>query len=262
MSAVATLSESVTMTGRELRHALTYPALLVSALSVPIVMLLLFVYVLGDPLGSGLGQADGRYIDYLTPGILVMTVATGTAAVAINICTDMTQGIIDRFRTMPIARSAVLAGHVTSSLLRILASVAFVTVVAVVIGFRPDASPARWLVVIGVLAAFTFALAWVAASFGLGAGTPEGANAATLPVQFLLPFLSSTFVPTDTMPVGIRWFAEHQPFTVVADSVRASLAGEPAGSTVLAALAWSAGLAAFGYWRALRLYRRVSRTAR
>ena len=262
MSVGSTLSESVTMTGRELRHAASYPALLVSALSVPIVMLLLFVYVLGDPLESGLGQANGRYIDFLTPGILVMTVAAGTAAVAINICTDMTDGIIDRFRTMPIARSAVLAGHVTSSMLRILASVTFVTVVAVAVGFGPEASLAGWFGAIGVLSAFAFALAWIAVSFGLGAGSPEGANAATLPVQFLLPFLSSTFVPSATMPVGIRWFAAHQPFTLVADSVRALLAGEPVRSTTVTALAWSAGLAAAGYWRALLLYRRGRRVGR
>lgn len=261
MSAGSTLAESLTMTGRELRHAVSYPALLVSALSVPIVMLLLFVYVLGTPLESGLGHA-GRYIDYLTPGILVMTAAAGTAAAAINICTDMTTGIIDRFRTMPIARSAVLAGHVSSSLLRILASLTFVTLVAVAIGFRPDAGLADWCGAIGILAAFAFALAWIAVSLGLGAGTPEGANATTLPIQFLLPFLSSTFVPTDTMPAGIRWFAEHQPFTLVADAVRALLAGEPAGSAVVAALAWSAGLAILGYWRALVLYRRGSRVAR
>lgn len=261
MSVGSALSESVTMTGRELRHALTYPALLVSALSVPIVMLLLFVYVLGNPLESGLGQTHGSYIDYLTPGILVMTVAAGTAAVAINICTDMTQGIIDRFRTMPIARSAVLAGHVTSSLLRMLASVMFATVVALAVGFRPQAGFSGWLRAIGVLTAFAFALAWIAASFGLGAATPEGANAATLPVQFLLPFLSSTFVPTDTLPAGIRWFAEYQPFTLVADSVRGLLAGEGTGSTVMASLAWSAGLAVAGYWRALQLYRRGSQVA-
>jgi len=250
------------MTGRELRHALAYPTLLISATSVPVVMLLLFVYVLGHPLEAGLSAARGRYVDYLTPGILVMTVAAGTAAVAINICTDMTRGIIDRFRTMPIARSAVLAGHVTSSLLRTLASLTVVIAVALAIGFRPDAGLFGWLGVLGVLTSFAFGLAWVAAALGLGAGTPEGANATTLPVQFLLPFLSSTFVPIDTMPAGLRWFAEHQPLTQVADSVRALLAGRPAGSSVLAALAWSAGLAVVGYWRALVLYRRGSRTVR
>jgi ABC-2 type transport system permease protein len=262
MSAGSILSESVTMTGRELRHSLTYPALLFSALSVPIVMMLLFVYVLGNPLESGLGEAAGRYVDYLTPGILVMTVAAGTAAVAINVCTDMTEGIIDRFRTMPIARSAVLAGHVTSSVLRTTASLAVVTAMAFVVGFRPDASLAAWSGVIGVLVAFAFALAWISVALGLGAATPAAANGATLPVQFLLPFLSSTFVPIDTMPAGLRWFAEHQPFTQVADSVRALLAGEPAGSTVLAALAWSAGLTIVGYWRALVLFRRGSRVVR
>lgn len=250
------------MTGRELRHALSSPVLLISATSVPVVMLLLFVYVLGHPLESGLGEAGGRYVDYLTPGILVMTVAAGTASVAINICTDMTQGIIDRFRTMPIARSAVLVGHVLSSVLRTLASVAVVSAVAVAIGFRPRASVADWFGVLGVLAAFAFSLAWVSVALGLGAATPEGANGTTLPVQFLLPFLSSTFVPVGSMPVGLRWFADHQPITQVADSVRALLTGAPAGSAVLAALAWSAVLGVVGAWRALALYRRGSRLAR
>ena len=207
--------DSATMLGRELKHTLRYPLLLVGSILAPVVMLLLFVYILGGPIGHGLGDAarGAPYVDFLVPGILVMTVAAGSSTTAINVCTDMTGGIIDRFRTMAVTRGAVLAGHVGGNVLRTLVTTTVVTGVALLVGFRPQASVADWFAVAGIVAAFSFALAWLSAALGLVAKSVAGANSSTLPIQFLLPFLSSAFVPADSMPAGVRWFAAHQPFT-------------------------------------------------
>ena len=237
--------DSATMLGRELKHTLRFPLLVVSLILVPVVFLLLFVYILGGPIGHGLGV--GAYVDFLVPGILVMTVAAGTAPTAINVCIDMTGGIIDRFRTMAVSRGAVLTGHVGASVLRTLVSTTVVTGVALLAGFRPRASVADWFAVAGIVAAFAFALAWLSAALGLAAKTVAGANSLTLPIQFLLPFLSSVFVPAASMPAGVRWFSAHQPFTPVVETLRALLTGAPVGHTAYLALAWCAAIALASY---------------
>ena len=243
------IQDATTMLGRELKHTLRFPLLLVGTILVPVVMLLLFDYILGGPLSHGLGAAarGASYVDFLVPGILVMTVAAGCGPTAINVNTDMTGGIIDRIRTMAVTQGALLAGHVGGSVVRTLVATAVLTGVALLAGFRPKASVLEWVAVVGIVAAFAIALAWLSAALGLVAKSIAGANGSTLPIQFLLPFLSSTFVPADSMPAGIRWFAEHQPFTAVVDSLRALLTGAPVGNTPYLALAWCAAIALAGY---------------
>ena len=250
-----------TMVGRELKHTLRFPLLLIGSILGPVVFLLLFVYILGGPIGGGLGTAarGAPYVDFLVPGILMMTVAAGSGTTAITVCTDMTGGIIDRFRTMPIARGAVLTGHVGGSVLRTLVTTTVVTGVSLAVGFRPVASVADWFAVAGIIVAFAFALAWVSVAIGLMAKTVAGANSASLPIQFLLPFLSSAFVPAASMPAGVRWFSEHQPFTPVVESLRALLTGAPVGNTAYLALAWCAGIALAGYLWARAAFGRGTR---
>jgi ABC-2 type transport system permease protein len=251
------MTDAITMLGRELKHTIRFPLVLVGAILTPVVLLLLFVYILGGPIGAGLG--GGRYVDFLVPGILMMTVAAGSAATAIDVNTDMTGGIIDRFRTMPVSQGAVLAGHVGAGVLRTLLTTSVVTGVALLVGFRPAASVSGWLAVTGIVTAFAFALAWVAAALGLAAKTVAGANGSTLPIQFLLPFLSSAFVPAAAMPVALHWFSAHQPFTPVVESLRGLLTGAPAGGTILLALAWCAAITVAGYLCAQAAFRRAGR---
>jgi ABC-2 type transport system permease protein len=229
----AAAQDSATMLGREIKHSLRLIRLLiVSAILVPVVMLLLFDYILGGTIGQGLGAAarGAPYVDFLVPGILLMVLAGGCGPTAINVNVDMTGGFMDRIRTMAVTRGALVAGHVAGSVLRTLVATAAVTGVALLVGFRPKASVADWLAVIGIVAAFSFALAWLSAAIGMVTKSVAGANGSTLPLSFLLPFLSSTFVPTATMPVGVRWFATNQPFTPVVDSLRALLTGAPVGN--------------------------------
>jgi ABC-2 type transport system permease protein len=253
--------DSITMLGRELKHTLRFPLLLVGSILVPVVLLLLFVYILGGPIGDGLGDTarGAPYVDFLVPGILVMTVAAGSSTTAINVCTDLTGGIIDRFRTMAVTPGAVLAGHVGASVLRTLVTTAVVTVVALLVGFRPAASVVDWFAVAGIVTAFSFALAWLSAALGLVAKSVAGANGSTLPIQFLLPFLSSTFVPAASMPAGVRWFAAHQPFTPLVECLRALLTGAPVGDAAYLALAWCAAIALAGYLWARAGFRRGTR---
>jgi len=254
--------DSATMLGREIKHSIRLLRLLiVSAIVVPVVMLLLFDYILGGTIGRGLGDAarGAPYIDFLVPGILIMAVAGSCGATAINVTTDMTGGFVDRIRTMAVSRGALLAGHVGGSVLRMLVASAAVTIVALLLGFRPMASVADWVAVFGMVAAFSFALAWLSAAIGLVSRSVAAANGLTLPLSFLLPFLSSTFVPTASMPVGVRWFAEHQPFTLVVDSLRAFLTGAPAGNTAYAALVWCAAIALVSYLWAQASFRRGTR---
>jgi ABC-2 type transport system permease protein len=254
--------DSATMLMREIKHSIRLLRLLiVSAIVVPVVMLLLFDYILGGAIGHGLGDAarGAPYIDYLVAGILVMTVAGGCGPTAINVTMDMTGGFVDRIRTMAVTRGALLAGHVGVSVLRMLVATAAVIGVALLLGFRPKASVADWFAVIGIVAAFSFSLAWLSAAIGLVTKSVAGANGSTLPLSFLLPFLSSTFVPVESMPAGVRWFAEHQPFTAVVDSLRALLSGAPAGDTPYVALAWCAAIALLSYLWAQVAFRRGTR---
>jgi len=254
--------DSATMLGREIKHSIRLLRLLiVSAIVVPVVMLLLFDYILGGTIGHGLGDAarGAPYVDFLVPGILIMAVAGSCGPTAINVTLDMTGGFVDRIRTMAVSRGALLAGHVGGSLLRMLVATAAVTGVALLVGFRPTASVADWFAVVGIVAAFSFALAWLAAAIGLMTRSVAAANGLTLPLSFLLPFLSSTFVPTATMPAGVRWFAEQQPFTLVVDSLRALLTGAPVGNTPYVALAWCAAIALVSYLWAQAAFRRGTR---
>jgi ABC-2 type transport system permease protein len=265
MSALTSLNvavqDSATMLGRELKHTVRFPLMLIASILTPAVLLLFFVYILGGPIGAGLGDAarGAPYVDFLVPGILMMTVAAGSSTTAINVCTDMTEGIIDRFRTMSVSRGALLTGHVGGSVVRTLVTTAVVTGVALLVGFRPSASVLDWLAVIGIVAAFSFALSWIAVAIGLLTRSAAGANGSTLPIQFLLPFLSSAFVPADSMPAAVRWFSANQPFTAVADSLRALLTGADPGNTPYLALAWCAATALAGYLWALAAFRRGTR---
>jgi ABC-2 type transport system permease protein len=254
------LHDSATMLRRDLRHALRYPMLAIGGLLVPVFLLLIFVGVFGNTLRAGLGaSAGGGYIDYLTPGILVMTAGASAAATAINVCIDMNEGIVARFRTMAITRTSVLTGQVLGSLTRTLISAVLLIAVAVGLGFRASASPLEWLAVAGMFAMLTLAMTWLAIAFGLTAKTPAGANSLSLIPQFL-PFISSAFVPTASMPAGVRWFAENQPFTPIINTLRGLLTGTPIGNSAIVALAWCAVLMAIGYvWSRARYNRYVTR---
>lgn len=248
-----TVADSATMLRRNLQHQARYPSLTLMLAGFPIVFLLLFVYVFGGQLGSGLGgngvpQGGDRaaYLNYVVPGILIVTVASASLGTAISVAVDMTEGIIDRFRTMAITRAAVLTGHVVGSLLQTLAVLALVTAVALAIGFRSSASAVEWLAAAGILVLFAFALIWLSAALGLAAKSVETASNTPLFLA-LLPFLSSAFVPTDTMPPGLRQFAEHQPFTPVTQTVRGLLTGGPVGTDAIAAIAWSIGITLASY---------------
>ncbi len=254
-----TVSDSATMLRRNLKHQLRYPSLTIMLVGLPIVLLLLFVYVFGSQLGSGLGTHGGggraAYITYVVPGILIITVAYAALGTAISVATDMTGGIIDRFRTMAISRAAVLTGHVIGSLLQTLAVLVLVVGVSVAIGFRSDADVLEWLAAAGVLALFAFALIWLSAALGLAAKSVETASNTPMFLT-LLPFLSSGFVPTAGMPAGLRQFAEYEPFTPVTQTVRGLLSGGPIGTHAVAAIAWSVGIALVSYLWAIRLYNR------
>jgi ABC-2 type transport system permease protein len=256
-----TASDSATMIRRSLRHLLRYPALSVQLALMPVLFLLLFVYVFGGTLGDGLGGAAGAlsgraaYVNYVTPGLILMTVALAGTATAITVAKDMTEGIIARFRTMSIARVSVLTGHVVGSLVLAMVGMALVTGMALLVGFRPSAGPVEWLAAAGVLAMITFALVWLCAALGLAAKTVESASNTPTPLT-ILPFFGSGFVPTDSMPPGLRAFAEYQPFTPFTDTVRGLLTGGRIGSSGIETVAWCAGIALVGYLWARKLYSR------
>ena len=251
--------DSATMLRRNLRHLMRYPAMAVSVLGLPVILLLLFVYVFGGTLGAGLGAARGlSYIDYLAPGIIVLAVCSGAVSTAVSVNVDMTEGIINRFRTMAIARASVLTGHVAGSVIQTVLSAVLVTGVAVAVGFRPTASPADWAAAFGLIVLLALATTWLSVALGLIAKSP--ATASNLPIPlFLLPFLGSAFVPAASMSAGIRWFAEYQPFTPVIDTMRGLLIGTPIGHTGLIAVAWCAGTVLIGYLWARAVYNRGGR---
>jgi ABC-2 type transport system permease protein len=254
------LRDSATMLRRDARHSLRNLPMTLSGLLTPIVTLVLFVYVFGGTLGAGLGGVvhGGAYINYVAPGIILMTVGSGCATTAINLCMDMNEGIIARFRTMAISRASVLTGQVLGSLIRTMISVGLVIGVALLIGFRPSAGPVAWIAALGVIALFTLALTWMGVVFGLVGKTPAGANSLSLIFQLLLPFTSSAFVRPDSMPVGVRWFAEYQPFTPVIDTLRGLLLGTPIGNSAVLAVAWCCFLTLLGYLWARAVYNRNS----
>jgi len=253
MSAYA-VADAATMLRRDFLHLRRYPIMAISGLITPTVMLLLFVFVFGGAMRSSLG-AGASYVNYLVPGILMMTLGSGCAATAIGVNMDMTEGIVARFRIMAITRASVLTGRVIGSLIRTLLSVVLVIGIALIAGFRPTAGPAQWLEAFGFMALLTFALTWLALAFGMAAKSVAGANSSTLFLQFG-PFISSGFVPPDTMPVGVRWFAENQPFTSMIETLRGLLLGSPIGHSAIVATAWCVAIALVGYVWARTAYNR------
>ncbi|HEY1643669.1 MAG TPA: ABC transporter permease [Streptosporangiaceae bacterium] len=250
-------ADSATMLRRNLRHLLRYPSMTIMVAGLPVLFLLIFVYVFGGILGAGLGHGGGRaaYLAYVTPGIVLLSLYGSATATAVSVAMDMTQGIVARFRTMAIARSAVLTGHVLGSVIQGLLGCGVVLGVALAIGFRPAAGPLAWLGVAGTLAMIVFAFTWLSVVLGLVARTPEEASN-TPTFLMVLGFLGSGFVPTGSMPAALRWFAEYQPFTPVTQTLRALLLGTPVGNNAIIAVAWCAGLTAVSYVLAIRLFRR------
>jgi ABC-2 type transport system permease protein len=234
--------DSATMLRRDMRHMLRFPLMTISGIGFPCLMLLLFTYVFGAAIGGG---DHSGYVNYIVPGVLMMAIGGGGAATAININEDMSEGVIARLRTMAIPRIAVLGGQVAGSVIRTTLSLVLVIGVALLVGFRPSASPAEWLAFFGLALLVIFAVSWMCAAFGLVAKTVAGANSSSLLFQFG-PFVSSAFVQPGTMSRGIRWFAEYQPFTPIIDTFRALLTDAPVGTTWIAAVAWSLGLSLAG----------------
>jgi ABC-2 type transport system permease protein len=250
------LRDSATMIRRDFRHTLRYPTTLVMSLGVPALLLLLFAGVLGGALNAGIGGAHGgQYIDYILPGILLMAVGYGSTTTALAVNTDMTEGVVARFRTMAISRASLLVGHVAGALARTIVSIGVLVGVAVAMGFRATAGPVGWLAVIGLIALLALALAWLAVAIGLVAKNAQGTSAFVLIVQ-TLPFVSSAFVPPRSMSPAVRWFAQHEPFTPVIDTLRGLLLGLPVGDSGVIAVAWCVGLALVGYCWSLALFRR------
>ncbi|MGW2379408.1 ABC transporter permease [Streptomyces sp. NPDC001658] len=249
------------MLRRNLLHARRYPSMTLQVALIPVFLLLLFVYVFGSALGTGIGQGGDRtaYLSYLVPGMLLMTAGVGAVPTAVAVCMDRTEGIVARFRTMAISRASILVGHVVGSVIQTVFTLVLLITVAFAIGFRPDASPLEWLAACGLLVLFVFALTWLSVALGLISRTPEGASNAPMPISFLLPFVSSTFVPVDSMPSWIRWFAEYQPFTTIVETVRGLLTGTGIGDNAWMALAWCVGIAFLGFVWSLRLFDRESR---
>src|SRR6187401_544829 len=243
--------DTAVLTGRSLRHILRSPDTIITTAVTPIALMVLFVFVFGGAIDTG----GVSYIDYMLPGILLITIASGIAYTAYRLFLDLQGGIFERFQSMPIARSSALWAHVLTSLVANGISIAIVVGVAFIMGFRTGAGVLAWLAVAGILVLFTLALTWLAVIAGLSAKTVDGASAFSYPLIFL-PFISSAFVPTDSMPGPVAWFAENQPVTAIVDTLQALFAQEPVGSDIWTALAWLAAILFAAYAYAIRVYRR------
>lgn len=259
-----TVRDSATMLRRNLRHIRRYPSLSIMLVAQPLVFLLLFVYVFGETLGAGLpghggGGNRGDYLVFITPGILLMTVASVALGTALSTATDMTTGIIARFRTMNIARVSVLTGHVLGAVIKTGCAVVIVAASAFALGFRSHAGVLGWLGAIGLLILIAFSLTWLTVGMGLAANSVETASNTPL-VLMILPFLSSAFVPTDAMPAGLRQFAEHQPFTPMINTLRGLVTGAPTDSDLWLAIGWCGLISLLGYLWSRRLFLRVPTT--
>jgi ABC-2 type transport system permease protein len=248
------VGNTAVLLGRSLRHITRSVDTIVTTTITPIAMMLLFVYVFGGAIDTG--PVD--YVDYMLPGILLITIASGISYTAFRLFTDMQEGIFERFQSMPVARSGLLWAHVVTTLVATMISLAVVIAVAFAMGFRTGAGPLAWLAVAGILMLFTVALTWLAVIPGLSATTIEGASAFSYPLIFL-PFLSSAFVPTDTMSGPVRWFGENQPVTSIIDTIRNLFAEQPVESDVWVALGWCVGLLVVSYTLAMTTYRRKTR---
>jgi ABC-2 type transport system permease protein len=244
-------SDMSVMLERSMRHIFRSMDTIITVTLTPIAMMLLFVYVFGGAIQTG----TDNYVNYLLPGILLMAIASGIAYTSYRLFMDMQSGIFERFHSMPIARSAALWGHVLTSLVSNAISVVVIILVALIMGFRSSAGVVSWLAVAGILALFTLALTWIAVIAGLSATSVDGAGAFAYPLLFL-PFISSAFVPTETMPTAVRVFAENQPVTPIVDAIRALLSGQPVGNDIWGALAWCLGILIVAYIFAMRAYKR------
>lgn len=249
------LRDSATMLRRDFRHSQRNFAMTLSGIVTPLIMLVLFAYVFGGAISNSLSGLS--YINYVAPAIIIVTVASGCATTALNLCQDMSEGIITRFRTMAIFRASVLTGQVLGSMIRTLVSIILVIGVALLMGFRPSGGPVEWLAALGITAFIIFAITWMGVVFGLIGKTPAGANSLALIFQ-LLSFTSSAFVPPDSMPDGIRWFAEYQPFTPVINTLRGLLLGTPIGDNLILAIAWCIVLTLVGYLLSRAIYNRAA----
>jgi ABC-2 type transport system permease protein len=239
------------LTGRSLRHILRSPDTIITTAVTPVALMLLFVFVFGGAIDTG----SVSYIDYMLPGILLITIASGIAYTSYRLFLDLQGGIFERFQSMPIARSSALWAHVLTSLVANLISLVIVVGVAFAMGFRTGTDLLGWLAVAGILILFILALTWVAVIAGLSAKTVDGASAFSYPLIFL-PFISSAFVPTDTMPAPVAWFAENQPVTPIVNTIRDIFAQQPVGSEIWIALAWCVGILIVAYLGAMAIYRR------
>lgn len=269
MTATTTVAlDSRTMVRRNLKHLQRYPSVTVILIGMPVVFLLLFVYVLGGTLGAGLeaglgvglgvtGTGRAAYVEYVVPGILLVTIAAFTTGTAISVATDMTEGIIARFRTMAISRAAVLTGHVAGATIQTLLGLAVVTLVAVLIGFRSSTTPLHWLAAVGVLVMITLALTWLAVALGMVSKNVESASNLPMPL-LLLPFLGSGFVPTESLPTGVQWVAEHQPFTPFIETIRGLLLGTPIGASAVTTTAWCVAIGGASFLWARASYGKMS----
>src|SRR5215472_6243931 len=243
--------DAAVLTGRSLRHITRSPDTIITTTIMPIAFMLLFVYVFGGAINSG----SHSYVTYLLPGILLITIATGISYTAFRLFLDMKSGIFERFQSLPIARSSVLWAHVLTSVVTNLISIVVVVLVALLMGFRSGAGVQAWLAVAGILILFTLALTWIAVIPGLTAKSPDGASAFSYPLIFL-PFISSAFVPTDSMPGAVRAFAENQPVTTIVNTIRDLLTQQPVGTDIWIALAWLVGILIVAYTFAMATYRR------
>lgn len=242
------------LTGRLMSHILRSPDTIITVALTPIAMMLMFVYVFGGAVKMSMG-ADVNYINYQLPGILLMAIASGIAYTAYRLFLDMQKGLFSRFNSMPISRSSVLWSHVLTSLVSNMLTVAIIFLVALIMGFRSNAGIFNWLAATGILALYTLALTWIAVIPGLTAKSMEGASSFSYILLFL-PFLSSAFVPTETMPKVVRVFAENQPVTSIVESIRSLLNSEPVGNDIWIALAWCVGIMVVAYLFAMRAYKR------
>ncbi|WP_067649157.1 ABC transporter permease [Nocardia harenae] len=251
----APIADTLTMLRRNLLHARRYPSMVFGVIVMPVILMLVFNYVFGGALQLSSG---GKYIDYLAPGMLLMIPAYMTVSVCVAVCTDTTKGIVNRFRTMAIAQPAVLAGHVLGTLIQSFLGLTGMALVALLIGWRPDAGVLEWLAAAGLLGLLVFSLTWLAVACGLLAANPESASNMLFPVV-LLPFLGSGLVATDTMPVVMRQFAEYQPFTPITETVRGLLMGTEIGNSWIIALAWCAGIGIAGFLWSRSIFARRGR---
>ncbi|MGC4806649.1 ABC transporter permease [Micromonospora sp. DT233] len=245
------LGDTAVLLGRSLRHVARSPDTIITTAIMPIAFMLLFVYVFGGAIETG----SDSYVNYLLPGILLITIASGISYTAFRLFLDMQGGIFERFQSMPIARSALLWAHVLTSLVANLVSLAVVVGVALIMGFRTGAGVLDWLAVAGILMLFTLALTWIAVIPGLTAKSVDGASAFSYPLVFL-PFVSSAFVPTESMPGPVRAFAEHQPVTSIVNAIRDLFAQRPVGTDIWIALAWCAGILVVAFVLADAVHRR------